>query len=372
MSQDQSFLYQEIAESIRRLITSGELEPGARLPSVRRMAERWECTPNTVSRAYDVLAQQGLIARHQGRGTQVASTDLHPDDPVWDWASLVNQAEQYLLSAIRSGHTTNQAQTALAVAAARWRDLQAPPLPAAGQPADESTTVRFVGSHDLTIASLARLAQDAEPAITLTVEYAGSLAGLMALAQGEADLAGIHLWDQAADDYNIPFVRRLLPGRRVSLVTLAGRSLGLMLPPGNPQQVAGLADLARPEVRLVNRQRGSGTRVWLDAQLRDLDLQRESIEGYGRELLTHIAVARAVADSEATVGLGIYAAAIAYGLDFVPLTQERYELACPRAVRERSSVQALVEIVQSPRFRQAVSGFGGYDTSLTGQERWIT
>jgi putative molybdopterin biosynthesis protein len=199
----------------------------------------------------------------------------------------------------------------------------------------------------------------------------GSLGGLMALAQGGAEIAGAHLWDEAADTYNVSFVRRLLPGRRVALLTLAYRSLGLITPPGNPHELQGLADLARPDVRLVNRQSGSGTRVWLDAQLRGLGISPESVPGYDREELTHLAVARAVEQGEATVGLGIHAAASAYGLGFVPLTEERYDLVLPEAVWEVPEAQALIDVVRSPRFKEAVVALGGYDTSQTGREVWV-
>jgi putative molybdopterin biosynthesis protein len=208
--------------------------------------------------------------------------------------------------------------------------------------------------------------------VQLSIKYVGSLGGLMALAQGEAEIAGTHLWDEATGTYNLPFVRRLLPGRRVALLTLAHRSLGLVTPPGNPQQLQDLADLARPDVRLVNRQSGSGTRVWLDAQLKDLAIPPESVLGYEREELTHLAVARAVDEGEATVGLAIHAAASAYGLDFVPLTQERYDLVLPESVWHSPAAQALTAAVRSLRFKEAVTALGGYDVSETGQVVWIS
>ena len=368
-------LYLEIAESIRRRIASGELGPGDKLPPVRRMAQRWNCTPGTVSRAYTTLALDGLIEGFRGGGTRVTPNTLLPEQPVWRWASLVNQAEQYLLTAISSGYSAQQAGTALTVATARWKDLlkketaAAPSIVQAVQNGDGA--LRFVGSHDLLVESLARmLLENAQ--VRMSVDYSGSLGGLMTLAQGNAEVAGAHLWDEITDSYNQPFVRRLLPGRRLALLTLAHRSLGLILPPGNPQKIEQLGDLTRPDLRLANRQAGSGTRVWLDAQLKALEIEPILVSGYEREELTHLAVARAVADGEATAGLGIHAAAAAHGLAFIPLSQERYELVIPAEIWESPAIQALVDVVRSPQLGETITTLGGYDTSETGRERWVS
>ena len=368
-------LYLEIAESIRRRIASGELGPGDKLPPVRRMAQRWNCTPGTVSRAYTTLALDGLIEGFRGGGTRVTPNTLLPEQPVWRWASLVNQAEQYLLTAISSGYSAQQAGTALTVATARCKYLlkketaAAPSIVQAVQNGDGA--LRFVGSHDLLVESLARmLLENAQ--VRMSVDYSGSLGGLMTLAQGNAEVAGTHLWDETTDSYNRPFVRRLLPGRRLALLTLAHRSLGLILPPGNPQKIEQLGDLTRPDLRLANRQAGSGTRVWLDAQLKALEIEPILVSGYEREELTHLAVARAVADGEATAGLGIHAAAAAHGLAFIPLSQERYELVIPAEIWESPAIQALVDVVRSPQLGETITTLGGYDTSETGRERWVS
>jgi molybdate-binding protein/DNA-binding transcriptional regulator YhcF (GntR family) len=372
-------LYLQIAESIRRRIASGEIGPGDKLPPVRGMAQRWNCTPGTVSRAYSTLAQDGLVEGYRGGGTRVMPNALQPEQPAWRWASLVNQAEQYLLKAISNGYTAAQAETALSVAVSRWRDLRQqkgriPPAKHERPTASEESelALHFAGSHDLLIESMARILSKETIRIELSAEYTGSLGGLMALAQRKADIAGTHLWDEETDSYNLPFVKRLLPGRRLALLTLAHRSLGLILPPGNPQGVEGLGELTRPEVRLVNRQPGSGTRVWLDAQLGALKIEPGSVFGYEREELTHLAVARAIAEGEATAGLGIYAAAAAYGLAFIPLRQERYELVIPGESWDTPAIQTLIEIVRSAELKETITTLGGYDTSESGRERWIS
>jgi molybdate-binding protein/DNA-binding transcriptional regulator YhcF (GntR family) len=373
MKKREDFLYQEIAEALRRRIASGELQPGDKLPPVREMARRWNCTPGTVSRAYAQLGQEGLVAGHRGGGTRVNPNVLQPEHPSWGWATLVNRAEQFLLEAIGGGHTPAQAESALSVAVSRWQDLQRKGVPQPGpEPSGTTLDLRFAGSHDLTIELMARLLNEEMPEAQLAIEYVGSLGGLMALSRNEAEVAGTHLWDETTDTYNHPFVRRLLPGRQAALVTLAHRSLGLITPAGNPQGLQSLGDLARPDVRLVNRQPGSGTRVWLDAQLKSLGISPESVPGYEREEFTHLAVAHAVDQGEATVGLGIHAAASAYGLGFLPLTQERYDLVFPEATWNAPAAQALVKVIRSSHFKEAVVALGGYDTSETGRETWIS
>lgn len=363
-------LYQEIAESIRRRIAAGELQPGDRLPAVREMAEQWNCTPGTVNRAYLELAEQGLVSGHRGSGTRILDNPLLSTRPGLEWANLVNRAEGYLLEALSGGHTPDQAQSALAVAVSRWHTLQAQPPVERTQP-PLTRPLRFAGSHDLSVELLARMLFESEPQCQLDLEFVGSLGGLIALTRGEADLAGTHLWDAATATYNLPFVRRVLPNQRLALVTLIQRKLGFIVAQGNPQHIAGPADLARPGVRWVNRQPGSGTRIWLDEQLRQAEISPAQISGYADEAATHMAVAQAVKSGQATVGLGIQAAALAYGLNFVPLTEEVYQLVVPEVVWDNPVWQALLALIRSDRFNTAVNDLGGYSTAATGEVTWL-
>jgi molybdate-binding protein/DNA-binding transcriptional regulator YhcF (GntR family) len=374
MSGIESYVYLEIAEAVRRLIVAGELQMGDRLPSVREMAERWKCTPNTVSRAYTSLQREGLVTAHRGGGTRVASLRQgfgSAVSPEWQWANLVNRAESYLLEAVGLGHTPAHAEAALAAAISRWQELRRHSSPSEGVSAREeagSRTVRFSGSHDLTVELLVRLLAERTPLVELTTDFIGSLGGLMAVARGEADLCGTHLWDEATGEYNVPFVQRVLPNRAVVLLTLVLRLQGLVVPAGNPFGLTGLPDLARDGIRLINRQPGSGTRVWLDVQLKRARIDAESVSGYSDEEVTHLGVARAVAEGRADVGLGISAAAAAYGLDFIPLGQERYDLVIPAELWDTPCLKLLRSVVGSSSFKDAVKALGGYDVSETGAE----
>lgn len=193
----------------------------------------------------------------------------------------------------------------------------------------------------------------------------------MALLRGEADVVGCHLWDEQTDSYNVPYVERLLADVDVVMMTLVHRSLGLLVSDDMVEQVRALADLARTEIKMVNRQRGSGTRVWLDAHLRRENVDATEIAGYEREVTTHVAVAQVVADGRANVGPGIHAAAAAYGLGFVPLTKERYDLVFLQDVWESPAAVALVEYVRSDAFKRSVESLGGYDSRESGQVRQI-
>ncbi|MFH1662500.1 MAG: substrate-binding domain-containing protein [Chloroflexota bacterium] len=203
------------------------------------------------------------------------------------------------------------------------------------------------------------------------VGCAGSLGGLVALQQGEADLAGIHLLDEETGEYNYPYVKHILPGIRVAVVHLAYRVQGFMLPRGNPGQIKNFEDLRHPDIIMVNRQKGSGTRVLLDLKLRELGLLPEEIKGYRNELDTHLAVATAIAEGKADVGLGIEAAAHNCDLDFIPLFRERYDLIMPAEKYKSKPVSYLVKIIKSRSFKKAVTEIGGYDTSETGDTNFI-
>lgn len=358
---DEAPLYQQVAESVRQEILNGHLRPGDRLPPVREMARRWRCTVGTVQRAYRELARQGFVVGRRGQGTRVADRWTAPT-PLRR-AALVHHAEAFLLRALSEGYSPAEVEQAVRLALDRWQALvREPPIP-------EAHILRFAGSHDLLLARIAAQFSRIIPGHALRLTFTGSLGGLMALAAGTADLAGSHLWDAESDTYNVPFVRRLLPGRRVALLTLAHRRVGFIVAPGNPLGLQGLADLARPGLRFVGRPRGTGIRVWLDAQRR-----QQSLKGWSAptmEVTTHSELALAIADGRADAGLGIEAAARAYGLDFVPLTRERYDLVIPLEIWETPSVAALLRWLTPDAAHALAADLGGYETEATGQVEWV-
>jgi len=229
-------------------------------------------------------------------------------------------------------------------------------------------TVVIIGSHDLALDLLASWVKKDDPTLTLSSNHVGSLEGIVSLQKGYAHMAGSHLLDPATGEYNIPYIRKYLSGVGVKIIHLAYRQQGFILPRGNPQGIKVLSDLARDGIRFINRQRGSGTRVLLDYLLEKDGIDTAQISGYGEEEFTHLAVAVAVASGRADVGLGIFGAAKALDLDFVPLEQEQYDLIIPQAFFDDPQVRKVVEVLRSEEFRAQIEGLGGYDPSRMGEE----
>ena len=239
-------------------------------------------------------------------------------------------------------------------------------------PAALARTLVAIGSHDLSLDLLAQFLAQRHPGWRMTSANVGSLGGLVALRRGEAHLAGCHLLDPESGRYNEDYVRRYLPGLETVLVTLVGREQGWIVPPGNPKGLRDWRAAADPDVRLVNRQRGAGTRVLLDYQLDQLGIEPATVQGYEHEEYTHLAVAAAVAAGTADAGLGIRAAARALGLDFVPLAHERYDLALLRAQYEDPQLARLLALLEDGDFRAAVATLPGYDVEPMGQVRVVS
>ncbi|MGD9155689.1 MAG: helix-turn-helix transcriptional regulator [Bacillota bacterium] len=206
------------------------------------------------------------------------------------------------------------------------------------------------------------------PQLNFLRKYVGSMAGLLALYQGSANLATAHLWDSDSDDYNLPYIRRLLPGHPTCVYNLVYRMAGFYVGKGNPKSIHSWQDLARPDLRLVNREHGSGARVLLDEQLYRHRLDRNQIAGYEHMVTSHLEVASVVARGAADVGVGIEKAASQVPeIEFIPLKRERYDLVIRKEDLILPHFQAVLDLLQSPNFRTEIKGIGGYDISQMGQ-----
>lgn len=223
-----------------------------------------------------------------------------------------------------------------------------------------------IGNDDFVLQLLAQTLAAEHPQIRFEMQSAASLAGLNALREGQADLAGIHLLDLESGEYNVPYVKYLLPEDEVVLVTLAHREQGLLLAPGNPLGVRGVRDLARSRVRLINRRRGAGTRLLLYHLLKRAHVDPSEIKDYDREAPTHDALAATIASGGADAGPGIRAAAEKWKLAFVPLGEERYDLAIPRTVFESPQLRPLLDVLNRKAFHRQAGAIPGYDVSKMG------
>ena len=195
----------------------------------------------------------------------------------------------------------------------------------------------------------------------------GSMAALRALQQGEVHVAGLHLFDPATGESNLPYLRRILKGSNYDVVTFATWEEGFLVRPGNPKSIRSAADLADPQILLVNREEGAGARLLLDQRLRAAGIESTLVRGYDKTVSSHFEVARAIAGQQADVGIGIRSAAQLFGLDFVPLQAARYDLVVPKAyLKSHPTLAHLFETIASRSFRAEIDALGGYDTTSTG------
>jgi putative molybdopterin biosynthesis protein len=223
------------------------------------------------------------------------------------------------------------------------------------------------GSNDPVLDILQTCLRKAYPELFIFSVNTGSMAGLDALERGYTDLAWSHLFDPASGEYNIPYLDKSLPHVKAVVVNLFYRKLGFVIARGNPLGIAGFEDLVRTGVRFVNRQPGSGTRLLLDHQLKNEGIPAESISGYDQEVFTHIEVGLAILAGEADTGIATAAVSSFFGLDFVPITRERFDMICDQSVFFQKGVQALMEVLNGDLFRKRVEKLGSYDFQSAGR-----
>lgn len=233
---------------------------------------------------------------------------------------------------------------------------------------DIERTLVSIGSHDLLMDHIASLMEKAggpvEPVFHLSSAHVGSMGGILALSRGEAHLAPIHLLDEATGRYNESFLARYLPGQKIALVKGVRREQGIMVAPGNPLALRGIADLGRSDLRFVNRQKGSGTRLLTDYLLKEAGIDSGTIRGYDRDMTTHMAVAAAVKSGTADAGVGVRSAAESMGLTFLPIGFEDYDFAIPERFMDTPMVQRFLSVLRSDAFLALLKELGGYEQAV--------
>ena len=229
-------------------------------------------------------------------------------------------------------------------------------------PKSKKPAVIFSGSHDL---ALEEVAEHLSKHVTMLSLPVGSLDGLINLRQGLCQISGSNILDETGE-YNTSTVRHLFPENNVELVTLAHRTQGLILAAGNPKGIKKMSDIARENVKFINRNAGSGTRLWIDAELKKQNIDSTFINGYDVSVKTHSEAAVLISENKADVSIGLQAAAHQQGLDFIPLFEERYDLILPR--ENEKTLSPLLDYLQTSTFRTGLNTLTGYNASHSGEQ----
>jgi putative molybdopterin biosynthesis protein len=224
----------------------------------------------------------------------------------------------------------------------------------------------FSGSHDLSLDVLSSMVRQGDISRQLISSHTGSMAGIMAIKKGEAHVAGVHLLHEETGSYNVPFVEQYLKDQDIVLVQFLKREQGWIVPKGNPEKIHSFKDIIEKELIYVNRQRGAGTRMLFDYLLKNDAIDPTQIKGYNREMYSHLSVAAAVKEGTAATGLGIYSAAKAVGLDFIPVAYESYDLIMSREFFESEAGHLLLHIMKSDAFAHQLEKLGGYKLDQIG------
>lgn len=226
----------------------------------------------------------------------------------------------------------------------------------------------IICGQDVVLDILTRYLEKKNTSLRSLRSYVGSMDGLISLYKGTANVTAAHLWDRETGDYNTPYVKKILPGKKVVVVNLVYRMEGFYVQEGNPKNIIDWKDLANKDVSFINREAGCGSRVLLDEKLVEHGIDSSEIRGYDNEESSHIGVVSGVSRGLADVGLGIEKAALQVpGIEFIPVMKERYDLIFYKSDLEKSNFQTLLSIIRSSEFKDEVDGLGGYDTSKMGE-----
>ena len=196
----------------------------------------------------------------------------------------------------------------------------------------------------------------------------GSANALQALQRGEVHMAGLHLVDKKSGQSNVPYLKRHARNRSFVGVHFASWVQGLLIQSGNPKRIKTIQDLVKPGIRLVNREVGAGARFFLDALLEEAGMTVEKLTGYQNEVTSHIEVARYIRDGRADVGIGVETAARYFGLGFIPLREEQYDLIMHTDFLNRHPMAStFLDAVVSKPFRREIEALGGYNLADIGK-----
>lgn len=232
---------------------------------------------------------------------------------------------------------------------------------------EQTSVLQIAGSHDFLIEHLIKYVTKQADFLTIQPTYIGSLEGLMMLYRGKCDVAAIHLLDPSSGEYNMPFIKLFFVHEPLTVIRLASREQGLIVAKGNPKGIHHFHDLTRKEVTFVNRQKGSGTRFLLDSSLAEFKIQPSSIKGYENEEWNHLSTASYISRGIADAALGIRSAAEQLGLDFIPITDEQFDLVLRWNNKNEESLQHLLDIIQLTTFEESIKNLEGYNTKDFGK-----
>ena len=227
------------------------------------------------------------------------------------------------------------------------------------------STIIAIGSHDLILDIIDDIMQREKRDVSLSSTHVGSMGGLMALTRNECHIAPTHILDEDSGEYNVNILKELFGSDSVSLIKGVGRTQGIMVLKDNPLEIKEIKDLVQH--RFINRQRGSGTRILLDYTLKNLGINPEDINGYDREAATHMAVAAAVKNGSADAGIGVYSAAKAMGLNFIPIADEHYDFAVRTKNIDKPHIKTFIDILKSEELKLKLDNLGGYTTENRGE-----
>ena len=228
------------------------------------------------------------------------------------------------------------------------------------RPADRAEALFVISGQDVVLDILSNYLH--QNGIGADRCYLSSFEGLLALYEKKVDAAACHLYAVDEKSFNVPYVKRLMPGVKAVLVNISYRKQGFYVAAGNPKEIRGWRDLARRDVSILNRRPGSSARILLDGQLCRMDLDPRQIKGYEREMKSHLTMAAAIADGEADLALGTERISRQIdGLDFIPLLEERYDLVLRRDAMDTPAVEAILEILRSAAFKKEIRHFTGND-----------